>query len=73
LKLAPIAQKQTHLDGPLGPSKSGLTEPHRRLVEFVLNLARASDLRFVGYTEPRRLRKYLGSLVLAVRDKAKKR
>ncbi len=27
----------------------------------------------VGYTEPRRSRKYFGSLVLAVRDKAKKR
>jgi bifunctional non-homologous end joining protein LigD len=26
----------------------------------------------VGYTEPRRSRKYFGSLVLAVRDKAKK-
>lgn len=27
----------------------------------------------VGYTEPRRSRKYFGSLALAVRDKAKKR
>jgi hypothetical protein len=27
----------------------------------------------VGYTEPRGSRKYFGSLVLAVRDKAKKR
>ena len=27
----------------------------------------------VGYTEPRRSRKYFGSLVLAVRDEAKKR
>jgi bifunctional non-homologous end joining protein LigD len=27
----------------------------------------------VGYTEPRRSRKYFGSLVLAVRDKANKR
>ncbi len=27
----------------------------------------------VGYTEPRRSRKYFGSLVLAVRDKAQKR
>jgi bifunctional non-homologous end joining protein LigD len=31
------------------------------------------EVVIVGYTEPRRSRKYFGSLVLAVRDKAKKR
>jgi bifunctional non-homologous end joining protein LigD len=30
------------------------------------------EVVIVGYTEPRRSRKYFGSLVLAVRDKAKK-
>jgi bifunctional non-homologous end joining protein LigD len=31
------------------------------------------EVVIVGYTEPRKSRKYFGSLVLAVRDKAKKR
>jgi bifunctional non-homologous end joining protein LigD len=31
------------------------------------------EVVIVGYTEPRRSRKYFGSLVLAVRDKANKR
>ncbi len=31
------------------------------------------EVVIVGYTEPRRSRKYFGSLVLAVRDKTKKR
>jgi ATP-dependent DNA ligase len=31
------------------------------------------EVVIVGYTEPRRSRKYFGSLVLAVRDKATKR
>jgi bifunctional non-homologous end joining protein LigD len=30
------------------------------------------EVVIVGYTEPRRSRKYFGSLVLAVRDKANK-
>jgi bifunctional non-homologous end joining protein LigD len=34
---------------------------------------REQEVVIVGYTEPRGSRKYFGSLVLAVRDKAKKR
>ena len=34
--------------------------------------AHEQEVVIVGYTEPRRSRKYFGSLVLAVRDNAKK-
>ena len=36
-------------------------------------MAEVQEVVIVGYTEPRRSRKYFGSLVLAVRNKAQKR
>lgn len=56
---------------------SGSTAMLRRAAEprpsrLKFKAVHEQEVVIVGYTEPRRSRKYFGSLVLAVRDKAKK-
>jgi bifunctional non-homologous end joining protein LigD len=53
---------------------AGLYYPGKRTREWLrFKAVHEQEVVIVGYTEPRRSREYFGSLVLAVRDKAKKR
>src|SRR5262245_63941881 len=52
---------------------AGLYHSGKRTREWLkFKAAHEQEVVIVGYTEPRRSRKYFGSLALAVRDKAKK-
>jgi bifunctional non-homologous end joining protein LigD len=54
--------------------RDGAFGPRAVLIpELKFKAVHEQEVVIVGYTEPRRSRKYFGSLVLAVRDKANKR
>ena len=61
-------------EGVIAKRATGLYYSGKRTREWLkFKAVHEQEVVIVGYTEPRRSRKYFGSLVLAVRDKAKKR
>jgi bifunctional non-homologous end joining protein LigD len=61
-------------EGVIAKRGAGLYYSGKRTREWLkFKAVHEQEVVIVGYTEPRRSRKYFGSLVLAVRDKAKKR
>jgi bifunctional non-homologous end joining protein LigD len=61
-------------EGVIAKRGAGLYYSGKRTREWLkFKAVHEQEVVTVGYTEPRRSRKYFGSLVLAVRDKAKKR
>jgi bifunctional non-homologous end joining protein LigD len=61
-------------EGVIAKRAAGLYYSGKRTREWLkFKAVHEQEVVIVGYTEPRRSRKYFGSLVLAVRDKAKKR
>jgi ATP-dependent DNA ligase len=63
-----------HEEGVIAKRAAGLYYSGKRTREWVkFKAVHEQEVVIVGYTEPRRSRKYFGSLVLAVRDKAGKR
>jgi bifunctional non-homologous end joining protein LigD len=70
---SPKAQR-AHEEGVIAKRATGLYYSGKRTREWLKFMAVIEQEGvIVGYTEPRRSRKYFGSLVLAVRDKAAKR
>jgi bifunctional non-homologous end joining protein LigD len=66
--------QRAHEEGLIAKRAAGLYYSGKRTREWLkFNAVYEQEVVIVGYTEPRRSRKYFGSLVLAVRDKAKKR
>ena len=66
--------QQAHEEGVIAKRAAGLYYSGKRTREWLkFKAVHEQEAVIVGYTEPRRSRKYFGSLVLAVRDKAKKR
>ena len=66
--------KRAHEEGVIAKRAVGLYYSGKRTREWLkFKAVHEQEAVIVGYTEPRRSRKYFGSLVLAVRDKAKKR
>jgi bifunctional non-homologous end joining protein LigD len=66
--------KRAHEEGVMAKRAAGLYYAGKRTREWLkFKVVHEQEVVIVGYTEPRRSRKYFGSLVLAVRDKAKKR
>jgi bifunctional non-homologous end joining protein LigD len=66
--------KRGHEEGVIAKRATGLYYSGKRTREWLkFKAVREQEVVIFGYTEPRRSRKYLGSLVLAVRDKAMKR
>jgi bifunctional non-homologous end joining protein LigD len=66
--------QRTHEEGVIAKRAAGLYYSGKRTREWLkFKAVHQQEVAIVGYTEPRRSRKYFGSLVLAVRDKAKKR
>ena len=66
--------KRAHEEGVIAKRAAGLYYSGKRTREWLkFKAVHQQEAEIVGYTEPRRSRKYFGSLVLAVRDKAKKR
>ncbi len=66
--------KRAHEEGVMAKRAGGLYYSGKRTREWLkFKAAHEQEVVIVGYTEPRRSRKYFGSLVLAIRDKAKKR
>jgi len=66
--------RRAHEEGVIAKRAAGLYYSGRRTREWLkFKAVYEQEVVIVGYTEPRRSRKYFGSLVLAVRDKAKKR
>jgi len=66
--------QRAHEEGVIAKRAAGLYYSGRRTREWLKFKALfEQEVVIVGYTEPRRSRKYFGSLVLAVRDKAGKR
>jgi bifunctional non-homologous end joining protein LigD len=66
--------QRTHEEGVIAKRAAGLYYSGKRTREWLkFKAAHEQEVVIVGYTEPRRSRKYFGSLVLAVRDKVKKR
>jgi hypothetical protein len=62
------------LPGVIAKRAAGLYYSGKRTREWLkFKAAHEQEVVIVGHTEPRRSRKYFGSLVLAVRDKANKR
>jgi bifunctional non-homologous end joining protein LigD len=65
--------QRAHEEGVIGKRATGFYYSGKRTREwFKFKAVHEQEVVIVGYTEPRRSRKYFGSLVLAVRDKAKK-
>ena len=65
--------KRAHEEGVIAKRAMGLYYSGKRTREWVkFKAVNEQEVVIVGYTEPRGSRKYFGSLVLAVRDKAKK-
>jgi bifunctional non-homologous end joining protein LigD len=61
-------------EGVIAKRTAGLYYPGKRTREWLkFKAVHEQEVVIVGYTEPRRSRKYFGSLVLAVRDKTRKR
>jgi bifunctional non-homologous end joining protein LigD len=66
--------QRAHEEGVIGKRATGFYYSGKRTREWLkFKAVHEQEVVIVGYTEPRRSRKYFGSLVLAVRDKAKKR
>jgi bifunctional non-homologous end joining protein LigD len=66
--------QRAHEEGVIAKRATGLYYSGKRTREWLkFKAVHEQEAVIVGYTEPRRSRKYFGSLVLAVRDKAKKR
>jgi bifunctional non-homologous end joining protein LigD len=66
--------QQAHEEGVIAKRAAGFYYSGKRTREWLkFKAVHEQEVVIVGYTEPRRSRKYFGSLVLAVRDKAKKR
>jgi len=65
--------QRSHEEGVIAKRAAGLYYSGKRTREWLkFKAVHEQEVVIVGYTEPRRSRKYFGSLVLAVRDKAKK-
>jgi bifunctional non-homologous end joining protein LigD len=65
--------KRAHEEGVMAKRAAGLYYSGQRTREWLkFKAVHEQEVVIVGYTEPRRSRQYFGSLVLAVRDKAKK-
>ena len=66
--------QRAHEEGVIAKRAAGFYFSGKRTREWLkFKAVHEQEVVIVGYTEPRRSRKYFGSLVLAVRDKAKKR
>jgi bifunctional non-homologous end joining protein LigD len=66
--------QRTHEEGVIAKHATGLYYSGKRTREWLkFKAVHEQEVVIVGYTEPRRSRKYFGSLVLAVRDQATKR
>ena len=66
--------RRVHEEGVIAKRATGIYYSGKRTREWLkFKAVHEQEVVIVGYTEPRRSRKYFGSLVLAVRDKAKKR
>jgi bifunctional non-homologous end joining protein LigD len=66
--------QRAHEEGVIAKRAMGLYYSGKRTREWLkFKAVHEQEVVIVGYTEPRRSRKYFGSLVLAVRDKVKKR
>ena len=66
--------RRAHEEGVIAKRATGLYYSGKRTREWLkFKAVHEQEVVIVGYTEPRRSRKYFGSLVLAVRDNAKKR
>jgi bifunctional non-homologous end joining protein LigD len=65
--------QRCHEEGVIAKRVAGLYYSGKRTREWLkFKALHEQEVVIVGYTEPRRSRQYFGSLVLAVRDKAKK-
>jgi bifunctional non-homologous end joining protein LigD len=65
---------RAHEEGVIAKRAASLYYSGKRTREWLkFKAAHEQEVVIVGYTAPRRSRKYFGSLVLAIRDKAKKR
>jgi bifunctional non-homologous end joining protein LigD len=66
--------QRAHEEGVIAKRAAGLYYSGKRTREWLkFKAVYEQEVVIVGYTEPRRSRKFFGSLVLAVRDKANKR
>jgi bifunctional non-homologous end joining protein LigD len=66
--------QRAHEEGVIAKRAAGLYYSGKRTREWLkFKAVHEQEVVIVGYTEPRRSRKYFGSLAVAVRDKAKKR
>jgi bifunctional non-homologous end joining protein LigD len=66
--------ERAHEEGVIAKCAAGLYYSGKRTREWLkFKAGYEQEVVIVGYTKPRRSRKYFGSLALAVRDKAKKR
>jgi bifunctional non-homologous end joining protein LigD len=66
--------QRAHEEGVIAKRSTGLYYSGKRTREWLkFKAVHEQEVVIVGYTEPRRSRKYFGALVLAVRDKVKKR
>jgi bifunctional non-homologous end joining protein LigD len=66
--------QRAHEEGVIAKRAAGFYYSGKRTREWLkFKAVHEHEVVIVGYTEPRRSRKYFGSLVLAVRDKANKR
>ena len=69
-----VKAQRAHEEGVIAKRAAGLYYSGKRTREWLkFKAVHEQEVVIVGYTEPRGSRKYFGSLVLAVRDKAKKR
>ena len=65
--------QRAHEEGVIAKRAAGLYYSGKRTREWLkFKAIHEQEVVIIGYTEPRRSRKYFGSLALAVRDKAKK-
>jgi bifunctional non-homologous end joining protein LigD len=66
--------QRAHEEGVIAKRAAGLYYSGKRTREWLkFKAVHEQEVVIVGFTQPRRSRKYFGSLALAVRDKAKKR
>ena len=66
--------QRAHEEGVIAKRVAGLYHSGKRTREWLkFKAAHEQEVVIVGFTKPRKSRQYFGSLVLAVRDKAKKR
>jgi bifunctional non-homologous end joining protein LigD len=69
-----VKAQRAHEEGVIAKRAAGLYYSGKRTREWLkFKAVHEQEVVIVGYTEPRRSRKYFGSLVLAVRDKVMKR